>query len=107
MTFNTEVIGCYWQQQTGEWLVKLKQTNTADGSTRIFEDRCHMLLHGTGILNNFKWPNIEGMEKFKGKVSAVSDFPPSGMIIERSRSCTLPAGPGITKRKNGRRTALQ
>ena len=27
-----------------------------------------MLLHGTGILNNFKWPKIEGMEKFKGKV---------------------------------------
>jgi len=75
MTFSTEVIGCYWQQQTGEWLVKLKQTNTTDGSTRIFEDRCHMLLHGTGILNNFKWPNIEGMEKFKGKVSAPLSFP--------------------------------
>lgn len=68
MTFNTEVIGCYWQQQTGEWLVKLKETNTTTGATRIFEDRCHVLLHGTGILNNYKWPNIPGIEKFKGKV---------------------------------------
>lgn len=67
MTFRTEVIGCYWNQDKGEWLVKLKETKV-DGSTRLFEDTCHLLLHGTGILNNFKWPKIEGMEKFKGKV---------------------------------------
>jgi cation diffusion facilitator CzcD-associated flavoprotein CzcO len=69
MTFKTEVVGCYWNQDKGEWLVKLKQTN-ADGSTKFFEDTCNLLLHGTGILNNFKWPVIEGMEKFKGKVRA-------------------------------------
>ncbi|KAJ9612026.1 hypothetical protein H2200_003621 [Cladophialophora chaetospira] len=74
MTFNTEVVGCYWQQETGEWLVKLKQTN-ADGTSRLFEDRCHMLLHGTGILNNFKWPNIEGMETFKGKIMHTARWP--------------------------------
>jgi hydroxyversicolorone monooxygenase len=67
MHFNTEVIGCYWQQDTGEWLVKLKETRS-DGTTKLFDERCHLLLHGTGILNNFKWPKIEGMEKFKGKV---------------------------------------
>ena len=67
MNFNTEVIGCYWQDDPAEWLVKLKETKP-DGSTRLFEDRCHMLLHGTGILNNFKWPKIEGMETFKGRV---------------------------------------
>ncbi len=74
MTFSTEVIGCYWQQETGEWLVKLKQTNS-DGTTRLFEDRCHMLLHGTGILNNFKWPVIEGMETFKGKIMHTARWP--------------------------------
>ena len=88
MTFKTEVVGCYWQQETGEWLVKLKQTQ-ADGSTRLFEDRCHLLLHGTGILNNFKWPKIEGMEKFKGKVSDASGrMWPKLMIADRSY-CTL------------------
>lgn len=67
MVFNTEVVGAYWQQETGEWLVKLKQT-MSDGSTKLFDDRCHLFLYGSGILNNFKWPIIEGMEKFKGKV---------------------------------------
>lgn len=76
MTFNTEVIGCYWQQETGEWLVKLKQTDPSNGSTvRVFEERCHVLLHGTGILNNFKWPNIEGMDKFKGKIIHTARWP--------------------------------
>lgn len=66
MNFNTEVIGAYWQEDTGEWLIKLK--DTTGGQTRLFDERCHILLHGTGILNNFKWPVIEGMETFKGKV---------------------------------------
>ena len=67
MTFRTEVIGCYWQQEKGEWLVKLKQTQ-ANGSTREFEDTGHIVLLGSGILNNFKWPEIKGLEKFKGRV---------------------------------------
>ncbi|KAJ4583416.1 hypothetical protein HRR82_003711 [Exophiala dermatitidis] len=76
MVFNTEVIGCYWQEETGEWLVKLKETNPKDGSTvRLFEDRCHVLLHGTGILNNFKWPDIEGMDKFKGRIIHTARWP--------------------------------
>jgi hydroxyversicolorone monooxygenase len=66
MNFDTEVIGAYWQEDTGEWLIKLKETK--GGQTRLFDERCHILLHGTGILNNFKWPDIEGMETFKGKV---------------------------------------
>ncbi|KAK5550925.1 hypothetical protein LTR46_011068 [Exophiala xenobiotica] len=67
MTFNTEVVGCYWLEETSEWLVKLKQTRP-DGSVHEFEDRCHLLLKGTGLLNSYKLPDIEGIEKFKGKI---------------------------------------
>ncbi|KPI37674.1 putative sterigmatocystin biosynthesis monooxygenase stcW [Cyphellophora attinorum] len=73
MNFNTEVIGAYWQEDTGEWLIKLK--DTTGGQTRLFDERCHILLHGTGILNNFKWPNIEGMETFKGKIVHTARWP--------------------------------
>jgi hydroxyversicolorone monooxygenase len=66
MQFSTEVVGAYWQEEEGEWLVKLKESK--NGETRLFDERCHVLLHGTGILNNFKWPDIEGIETFKGKV---------------------------------------
>lgn len=49
MTFNTEVIGCYWEEERGEWLVKLRESRQGQES-REFEERCHLLLHGTGIL---------------------------------------------------------
>lgn len=67
MTFNTEVIGCYWDEEAGQWTVKLRQRN-AGSAPREFEEKCDLLLHATGILNNFKWPEIEGLNKFKGKV---------------------------------------
>jgi cation diffusion facilitator CzcD-associated flavoprotein CzcO len=67
MNFNTEVVGCYWNEDEGQWTVKLRQT-IEGAALREFEEKCDLLLHATGILNNFKWPDIEGLEKFKGKV---------------------------------------
>lgn len=66
MTFNTEIIGCFWNDENGQWTVKIKKTTEA--GEREFEETCDLLLHATGILNNFKWPDIKGLEKFKGKV---------------------------------------
>lgn len=75
MTFHTEVMGIYWQEDEGKWLVKLRQT-AAGQEPREFEDTCDLLLHGTGILNNFKWPDIPGLkDKFKGKVIHTARWP--------------------------------
>ncbi|PMD35399.1 flavin-binding monooxygenase-like protein [Hyaloscypha variabilis F] len=74
MTFNTEIIGCYWNEDTGQWTVKLRQ-NTPGSPPKEFEEKCDLLLHATGILNNFKWPEIEGLEKFKGKVVHTARWP--------------------------------
>lgn len=53
MNFNTSVVGCYWNEEKGEWKVKLKETKPT-GEVREFDDYCHVLLNGTGILNNYK-----------------------------------------------------
>ena len=75
MTFNTEVLGCYWQDKTGEWLVKLRQTRPGE-QPREFEERCHVLLHAVGILNNYKWPTIPGLkDKYKGRVLHTARWP--------------------------------
>ncbi|EME39601.1 hypothetical protein DOTSEDRAFT_56930 [Dothistroma septosporum NZE10] len=75
MTFNTEVIGAYWNEEKGEWNVKLRQ-NGPGQEPREFEETCHLLLHGTGILNNWKWPEIPGLhDKFKGKVIHTARWP--------------------------------
>ena len=74
MTFNTEVVGCWWQEEAGQWKVKLRQTRP-DGETWEFDETCDLLLHATGILNNFKWPDIEGIEKFKGRMVHTARWP--------------------------------
>ena len=53
MTFNTAVTGCYWNEEKGQWKVKLRQERPGE-EPREFEDHCDLLLQGTGILNNYK-----------------------------------------------------
>lgn len=95
MTFSTKVISCSWQQPTGEWLVKLEQTNL-DGSKRQFEDRCHMLIQGTGVLNTPQWPNIKGIEKFKGKVIHTAMWPEDYQSEEWKKDRVAVIGSGVS-----------
>ncbi|RFU31171.1 hypothetical protein B7463_g5169, partial [Scytalidium lignicola] len=75
MTFKTEVIGCYWDEDVGQWTVKLRTKGNRPGEYKEFEEKCDILLHGTGILNNYKWPDVEGLHSFKGKVIHTANWP--------------------------------
>lgn len=75
MTFNTQVVEARWQDDQGKWKVKLQQTDPDSGETRDFEDTCDLLLYATGILNDFKMPKIEGIEKFKGRICHTARWP--------------------------------
>ena len=75
MNFHSEVIGCTWNEEKGEWLVKIRE-QLPGKEPREFQDHCHLLLHGTGILNNYKWPDIPGLkDKFRGKVIHTATWP--------------------------------
>jgi cation diffusion facilitator CzcD-associated flavoprotein CzcO len=75
MTFNTEVVKAQWDEDSAKWKLHLRQTNVATGQTTDIQDECDVLLHATGVLNNFKWPEIKGIEKFKGKVVHTARWP--------------------------------
>lgn len=68
MTFRTTVTRCEWHSDKGVWKVQLTQS-FPDGTSRQIEESCHVLLHATGLLHQFKWPDIEGLAEFKGRVS--------------------------------------
>jgi cation diffusion facilitator CzcD-associated flavoprotein CzcO len=57
-----QVSGAYWNHQKGGYDVKI--TNLKDGS--IISDHCDILVNASGILNNWRWPAIPGLEKYKG-----------------------------------------
>ncbi|KAM5342246.1 hypothetical protein ACJ41O_013212 [Fusarium nematophilum] len=51
-----------WDENTGVWNVEC--VNLATG--QAVRDWGHILINGTGILNNWKWPDIAGLHSFKG-----------------------------------------
>jgi hydroxyversicolorone monooxygenase len=74
MQFSTEVKSACWQESSSTWLLQMSRRN-ADSSITEFTDECDVLLHATGVLNNFKWPDIKGLENFKGKVIHTARWP--------------------------------
>lgn len=74
MTFNTEVVRSEWQDDKGKWKVSLKQESPS-GAIKEWHEECDLLLYATGILNNYKWPQIKGMEKFKGRIVHTAVWP--------------------------------
>jgi cation diffusion facilitator CzcD-associated flavoprotein CzcO len=57
-----QVVGAYWNQTKGGYDVKVRDlvTNT------VISDHCDLLVNASGILNNWKWPAIPGLDKYKG-----------------------------------------
>jgi hypothetical protein len=89
MTFNSKIVGCYWNEEVGEWTVKIQRSDPGCAPEE-FEEKCDLLLHATGILNNFKFPDIEGLENFKGRVVRSSKNPLGHYdILTHARYCQV------------------
>ncbi|KAL3464645.1 putative dimethylaniline monooxygenase [Aspergillus heterothallicus] len=58
------VVGAWWDEERGKWRVKIKPNE--DGEE--FYDEGDVLINATGVLNNWKWPQVPGVEKFEAKV---------------------------------------
>ncbi|KEF61461.1 uncharacterized protein A1O9_03027 [Exophiala aquamarina CBS 119918] len=55
-----KVIGATWHEEKGQWEVKIEH----DG--QILTDWAHILMNGSGFLNRWRWPEIDGLHSFKG-----------------------------------------
>ncbi|KAF7556347.1 hypothetical protein G7046_g6330 [Stylonectria norvegica] len=58
-----------WNEDEGVWELTVL---TPDGA--IIMDKCEILVNGTGVLNNWKYPNIPGLSSFKGKLMHSSNW---------------------------------
>jgi cation diffusion facilitator CzcD-associated flavoprotein CzcO len=58
------VVGAAWDAAKALWTVSV--LNLASGET--FFQTCEILINAGGILNNWKWPQIEGVHDFKGRL---------------------------------------
>lgn len=59
---NHRVVSCHWHEDEGQWEVKIEH----DG--KIITDWGHILMNGSGFVNKWKWPSIQGLHEFGGKL---------------------------------------
>ncbi|KAF6837955.1 4-hydroxyacetophenone monooxygenase [Colletotrichum musicola] len=59
---NTKVIEGRWDEDEGRWILTLEDQVTKS----TWQDWCHVLVNASGILNNWRWPDIEGLDDFAG-----------------------------------------
>jgi cation diffusion facilitator CzcD-associated flavoprotein CzcO len=57
---NCKVVGAEWNELDGKWHVRIEQKG------KIIQDVGDILVNGCGVLNNWQWPNIEGLKDFQG-----------------------------------------
>ncbi|KAI1423213.1 hypothetical protein F5Y12DRAFT_786187 [Xylaria sp. FL1777] len=57
-----QVIGAYWNNDKDEYDITIKDI----ASNLVISDHCHILINAGGILNHWHWPNIPGLDDYKG-----------------------------------------
>ncbi|KAF2768777.1 putative flavo protein [Teratosphaeria nubilosa] len=60
--FNSKVISAKRADETGKWKLVVDQAGTLKNET------CDILVNACGFLNKWKWPKIDGLHDFKGKL---------------------------------------
>ncbi|KAH3907715.1 hypothetical protein HBI56_181230 [Parastagonospora nodorum] len=58
--YSHAVVGASWEEAVGKWRLKIW---TPEG---IRHDSCELLINASGILNNWQWPLISGIDNFAG-----------------------------------------
>ena len=64
MKFNSKCVEARWNDETSKWHVKIENVQTGE----VKEDIGDVFCLGVGPLNSWKWPDIKGMEDYKGKL---------------------------------------
>jgi cation diffusion facilitator CzcD-associated flavoprotein CzcO len=66
--YNSKVTAAIWDGQQGKWQVEIQQ------GEHTIHDACDILINGSGVLNHWSWPNIKGLQSFKGHLSHSADY---------------------------------
>jgi cation diffusion facilitator CzcD-associated flavoprotein CzcO len=70
---NHLVVGAQWDESCSKWKVQVNDVNTG----RIIHDHCDIFINGSGVLNNWRWPAIPGIEKYRGSLLHSANWDPN------------------------------
>ncbi|KAL3488334.1 hypothetical protein BJX62DRAFT_253348 [Aspergillus germanicus] len=61
--YQHAIKGAVWDEEDAKWELSVQ---SPDGT--VFQDRVDVFINAGGVLNNWKWPSIEGLHSFQGKL---------------------------------------
>ena len=61
---NHKVIGAEWSESGSHWNVQIEDLATG----RTIHDQCDIFVNASGVLNNWRWPAIPGIQSYRGKL---------------------------------------
>ncbi|KAF5635014.1 flavin-containing protein [Fusarium tjaetaba] len=73
MHFNHRAVSAQWQEKSSTWRVEL-ETNDGFGSPVTIIRECDVLVKGLGTLNKCKFPDIEGLSTFSGRLMHTANW---------------------------------
>ncbi|KAL4874686.1 flavin-binding monooxygenase [Aspergillus karnatakaensis] len=62
--FNRRCVEARWNNTSRRWIMRVENVHTRD----VFEDSADVLMTGTGLLNEWKWPSVPDLQSFQGKL---------------------------------------
>ncbi|KAF5664960.1 monooxygenase [Fusarium heterosporum] len=72
--FNTTCNGALWDEKNSEWIVSLQEQGEY---IREITVKCDVFVMATGRLNNWKFPNLPGLDRFEGSLIHTANWPQS------------------------------
>ncbi|EIW53862.1 FAD/NAD-P-binding domain-containing protein [Trametes versicolor FP-101664 SS1] len=72
-----EVIHAQYDESAGKWHVRVRRPNPETGVPEEIEDSADVLLTALGSLSRWKWPDIDGLQDFKGELHHSAGFDPN------------------------------
>ncbi|KAI0842840.1 FAD/NAD(P)-binding domain-containing protein [Hypoxylon sp. FL0890] len=66
-----QVVGAWWDEARGLWDLCVRNLETGEQ----FRDQANFLVDASGILNNWKWPDIPNIKSFQGELVHTANWP--------------------------------
>ena len=86
--FSHKIVRAEWLEAEGQWKVTIMRNNDPSDT---FDDYGDYFLHGGGVLNNWRWPQIKGLHDFQGPLVHTARWDDS-IELENKRVLIIGAG---------------
>lgn len=70
-------MGATWDEPSGKWRVRVSRSSSPGTPTNEEEHNADVVINAGGILNDWKWPDIKGLDTFRGRLLHTAAWDPT------------------------------